>query len=97
MASFIVCLHANNLEIVCHIENSNTNTRQSKKLIICLLKDDPLDNEEIAIDVQIMANMPNDIVTKPMAISVSTANLKIEINPAVIAKKAIIMPISFFI
>src|SRR3989338_4052225 len=97
MISLTVSLHLNNLDIVCHIENSKMNTKQNKKFLVWFLKEEPFDKEDIAVNVHIMAIMPNEIVTKPTAISVSTTILKIAIKPATTPIKPRTVPILFFI
>lgn len=83
--------------MVCHIENSSINIKQNKKLVVCLLKEEPFDKDVIAIEVHIIANIPKDIVTKPIAISVSTTILKIATNPPAIAMSSNNVAKLFFI
>src|SRR3989344_2000691 len=68
---------------VCQMENIRMNARQSRKLKVCLRSAEPGERLCSAMVVQMMASTPNDMVTNPMATSVSTISRKMAISPKI--------------
>lgn len=96
MAWLIVCLHPNNFEITCQIENARINIKQSRKLVVCFLNAEPFDNEITAMEVQMIASIPSENVINPIASSMSSVNLKILNKPIRIAINPNKKPNPFF-